>query len=76
MLGRNKLDNTLLTCDQGNSNQITAQTQNRSLVTVVRETCTNSATNTSLNEADMGAACRSKICVRKSCIEPLLFIDS
>ena len=29
-----------------------------------------------LNEADMGAACRSKTRLEKSCIEPLLFIDS
>ena len=40
ILGKVKLDNTLLTCDQGNFNQITAQSQNRTLVTVMRETCT------------------------------------
>ena len=34
-----KLDNTLLTCDQGNFNQGTAQSQNLTLVTVVRHTC-------------------------------------
>ena len=39
MLGRVKLDNTLLTCDQDNFNQITARRQNRTLVTVVRDTC-------------------------------------
>ena len=40
MVGRDKLDNTLLTSNQGNFNQITAQSQNRTLVTVVRNTCT------------------------------------
>ena len=40
MLGRVKLNNTLLTCDQGNFNQITARGRNRTLVTVVRDTCT------------------------------------
>ena len=40
MLGRVKLGNTLLTCDQGNFNQITACSRNRTLVTVVRDTCT------------------------------------
>ena len=40
MLGRVKLDNTLLTRDQGNFNQITARIRNRTLVTVVRDTCT------------------------------------
>ena len=40
MLGRVKLDNTLLTCDQGNFNQITARGRNRTLVTVVRDTST------------------------------------
>ena len=40
MLGRVKLDNTLLTCDQGNFNQITARSQNQTLVIVVRDTCT------------------------------------
>ena len=40
MLGRVKLDNTLLTCDKGNFNQITARCRNRTLVTVVRDTCT------------------------------------
>ena len=38
MLGRDKLDSTLLTCDQGNFNQITARSRNRTLVTVVRDT--------------------------------------
>ena len=37
MFGRVKLDNTLLTCDQDNFNQITAQSRNRTLVTVVRD---------------------------------------
>ena len=41
VLGRDKLDNTLLTCDQGNFNQITAQSRNRTQVTEVRDTCTN-----------------------------------
>ena len=40
MVSRDKLDNTLLTSNQGNFNQITAQSQNRTLVTVVRNTCT------------------------------------
>ena len=40
MLGRFKLDNALLTCDQGNFNLITARSRNRTLVTVVRGTCT------------------------------------
>ena len=40
MLGRDKLDNILLTCDRDNFNQITAWSRNRTLVTVVRDTCT------------------------------------
>ena len=40
MLGGDKLDNTLLTCDQGNFNQITARNRNRTLITVVRDMCT------------------------------------
>ena len=36
MLGGVKLDSTLLTCDQGNFNQITARSWNQTLVTVVR----------------------------------------
>ena len=40
MLGRVKLDNTLLTCNQGNFNQITVWSQNQTLVAVVRNTCT------------------------------------
>ena len=40
MPGRVKLDNTLLTCNQGNFNQITARRQNRTLFTAVRDTCT------------------------------------
>ena len=40
MLGRDKLDNPLLTCDQSNFNQITARSRDRTLVTVVRDTCT------------------------------------
>ena len=40
MFGRDKLDNTLLTCDQGNLNQITTRSRNRTLVTVVKDTCT------------------------------------
>ena len=40
MLGGVKLDNTLLTCDKGNFNQITAWSRNRTLVTVVRDMCT------------------------------------
>ena len=35
MLGRLKLYNTLLACDQGNINQITARSWNGTLVTVV-----------------------------------------
>ena len=40
MLGRVKVNNTLPTCDQGNFNQITARSRNRTQVTVVRDTCT------------------------------------
>ena len=40
MVGRVKLNNTLLTCDQGNFNQRTARSRNQILVTVVRDTCT------------------------------------
>ena len=43
MLGRVKLDNTRLTCDQGNFNQVTARSRNRIPVTVVRGTCTTTA---------------------------------
>ena len=39
MLRRVKLDHTLLTCDQGNFNQITARSQSKTLVTVVRDMC-------------------------------------
>ena len=38
MLGRVKLDNPLLTCDQGNFNQITPRSRNRTLMIVVRDT--------------------------------------
>ena len=31
---------TLLTCDQGNFNHVTARSRNRTIVTVVRDTCT------------------------------------
>ena len=41
MLGRDKLDNTLFECDQGNFNQTTAWSRNQTLVTVVRGRCTN-----------------------------------
>ena len=40
MLGTVKQDNTILTCDQGCFNQIRARSRNRTLVTVVRDTCT------------------------------------
>ena len=40
MLGTVKLDNTLLTCGQGNFNQIATRSRNRTLVTVVRDLCT------------------------------------
>ena len=40
MLGRVRLDNTLLTWDQGNFNQIAARSRNRILVTVARDICT------------------------------------
>ena len=40
MLGRGKLNNTLLTCDKGSFNEITAQSQNQTLVTVTRDMCT------------------------------------
>ena len=39
ILGRVKLDNTLLTCGQSNFNQVTAWSRNRTLVTVVGDTC-------------------------------------
>ena len=40
MLGRAKLDNILLTFDQGKFNLITTRSRNRTIVTVVRDTCT------------------------------------
>ena len=40
MLRRDKLENTLLPCEQGNFDKITARSRNRTLVTVVRDTCT------------------------------------
>ena len=40
MLGRVKLDKTLLICDHGHFNQITARSHNRTLFTVVRDTST------------------------------------
>ena len=40
MLSRVKLDNTILTCDQGNFHQKTARSRNSTLVTEVRDTCT------------------------------------
>ena len=40
VLGGVKLDNTLLTCDQGNFNQMIAWSRNGTLVTVLRDTCT------------------------------------
>ena len=46
MFGRVKLDNTLLTCDQGNFNQITTRSRNRTLVTVVRHVHYHCATST------------------------------
>ena len=47
MFGRVQLDNTVLTCDQCNFNQITARSRNRVLVTVVRDTCTTTVPPTS-----------------------------
>ena len=38
MLVRVKLDDTLPTCDQGNDNQTTVRSRNRTLVTMVRDT--------------------------------------
>ena len=52
MLGRVKLDNTLLTCDHGNFNQITARSRNRTLVTVVRDTCTTIVTRVLRTESN------------------------
>ena len=46
MLATVKLDNSLLTCDQGNFNQITARSRKRTLVTVVGDTCTTTAIST------------------------------
>ena len=40
VLGRIKLNNTLLTCEQGNFNQVIARSRNLIPVTVVRDTCT------------------------------------
>ena len=37
MLGKVKLDNTLLTCDKGNFNQITARSRNIILVAEMRD---------------------------------------
>ena len=39
MLGRVKLDNTRLTCDQGNFNHITARSRNRIQFTEVSDAC-------------------------------------
>ena len=39
MLGRVKLDNTLLTCNKGNFYQITRWSRIQALVTMVRDTC-------------------------------------
>ena len=44
MLARVKLDNILLTWRQGNFNQITVRSQNRTLVTVVRDMCITTVT--------------------------------
>ena len=38
MLGKDKLDNTLFTCDQGYFNQITTRSRNLTLVTMVKDT--------------------------------------
>ena len=43
MFGRFKLENTLLTCDQCNLNQVTACSRNRTPVTKLRGTCTTTA---------------------------------
>ena len=43
MLGRVKLDNILLTRDQGNFSHITPWSRNRTSVTVVTDTCTTTA---------------------------------
>ena len=40
MVGRVRLDNTLLKCDKGNFNQVTARSQNQILVIVMRDMCT------------------------------------
>ena len=40
MLGRDKFNKTLLRCGQDNFNQITAWIRGRTLVTVMRDTCT------------------------------------
>ena len=41
MLGRVKLDNILLTYDKSNFNKITTRSRSRTLIKVVRDTCTN-----------------------------------
>ena len=48
MLRRVKLDNTLLTYNQGNFKQATAWIPNQTLVTEVRETCTSTVPPVSL----------------------------
>ena len=40
VFGRDKLNNTLLTCHRRNFNQITELSRNRTLVAMVKETCT------------------------------------
>ena len=46
ILGRVKLDNIFLTCNQGNFNQVTTRSRNQTLVTVVRYVHYSCATST------------------------------
>ena len=64
MLGRVKLDNILFTRDQGNFNRITVRSRNRTLVTVVRDTCTTTVPPTPLAPFDPSRCLRLKVDVR------------
>ena len=67
MLGRVKVDNTFLTCDKGNFNQITARSRNRARVTVVRDTCTAIVSPVSLcHNFITNAVARGKLVIKYS----------
>ena len=68
MLGRDELDSTLLTCDHGNFNQITAWSWDRTQVTVVRDTCTTSVPPAHVIKASLlfsSSSCGLKILIFK-----------